>query len=62
MNKEEMKSFARLDEAVDRLAEGCNTLPIVDMPKYNIRAIMQEAMRLGRPLTDSEVERFIVET
>lgn len=60
MTKEEMKSFARLDEAVDRIAEGCYTLPSENTPKYDIRALAKEASRLGRPLTDDEAEKFIV--
>lgn len=60
MTREEMKSFARLDEAVDRLANGCYTLPSDDMPNYNIRALTKEAERLGRPLTDDEAEQFII--
>lgn len=60
MTREEMKSFARLDEAVDRIAEGRYTLSSENMPKYDIRAVMAEAKRLGRPLTDDEAEAFVV--
>lgn len=55
-----MESLIRLDDAVDRIAEGCYTLPSDDMPKYNIREIASEAERLGRPLTDDEAEKFVL--
>ncbi|CYU12432.1 hypothetical protein ACEE60_00575 [Streptococcus suis] len=60
MTKEAMESLIRLDDAVDRIAEGCYTLPSDDMPKYNIREIASEAERLGRPLTDDEAEKFVL--
>ncbi|NQP58587.1 hypothetical protein HO913_04515 [Streptococcus suis] len=59
MTREEMKSFARLDEAVDRIADGRYTTPSESMPRYNIRAIVMEAERLGRPLTEKEVKKFL---
>ncbi|HFI0293725.1 TPA: hypothetical protein ACGOVK_002215 [Streptococcus suis] len=59
MTREEMKSFARLDEAVDRIADGRYTTPSENIPKYNIRAVMIEAERLGRPLTEKEAKKFL---
>lgn len=52
MIREEMRFFARLDEAVDRIADDRYRTPLESMPKYNIRTIVMEVERLGRPLTD----------
>ena len=60
MTTEEMKSFARLDDAVDKIAEGRYTVSSKDMPNYNIRAIVAESNRLGRPLTDAEAAKFTI--
>lgn len=49
-----MQAFANLDEAVDRLANGCDTLSSDNLSSYNIRAIFEESVRLGRPLSVEE--------
>lgn len=59
MKKEDMASLTRLDNAVDRLANGCYTLPSDNASKYNIRAMLAEVSRIGRPLTDDEAEKFV---
>ncbi|BCP61340.1 hypothetical protein SUT328_05230 [Streptococcus parasuis] len=58
MTREEMRFFARLDEAVDRIADGHYTTPSESMPKYNIKSIVMEAERLGRPFTNKKVKIF----
>ena len=59
MNEKDWESMARLDEAVERLANGCYTIPVdPSAPNYNIRAIAREAERLSRPLTYEEAEKF----
>lgn len=58
MTTEEMQSLARLDDAVDRLADGCFSDSSEDMPKYDIRAMVSEINRLGRSLIDDEVEKI----
>lgn len=60
MTTEEMQSLARLDDAVDRLADDCFTVSSEDMPRYDIRAMVSEINRLGRALTDDEAEKFII--
>lgn len=47
MIREEMRFFARLDEAVDRIADDGYRTPLESMPKYNIRTIVMEVERLG---------------
>lgn len=59
MKKEDMAGLARFDDAVDRLANGCYTLPSNDISKYDIRAMLSEVQRIGRPLTDREAEKFV---
>ncbi|NQN50727.1 hypothetical protein HPA12_00030 [Streptococcus suis] len=59
MIREETRFFARLDEAVDRIADGRYTTPSESMTKYNIRTIVMEAQHLRRPLTEKEVKKFL---
>lgn len=57
------KRMLKIDDAVDRLANGCYTLPNSDAPHYKIRQLCEYAEKIGKDtseLSEKELSRFLV--
>lgn len=57
------KRMLKIDDAVDRLANGCYTMPNSNAPHYKIRQLCEYAERTGKDtseLSERELSRFLV--
>lgn len=59
-----IKDYGRLDIIVDRIANGCYTLPASpDRPCYDLRKLSEYAKNEGKDpsqLTEEEINQFII--